>query len=149
MSRSTGSAAVLAVLMTLGLTTGAQSQETPAKLVGLASCLNAQGSYVITWTLTLTLRAGETASAETPAADFEGLDLVGQPQGPNYPFSGETGNLFTSAWGRLVNGPNVERTRVDTKVDNPESVQAAGNIKTPGASTPVDVTVTRPAACPA
>jgi hypothetical protein len=133
--------------MMLGLTREAHTQE-PPKLVGAASCIDPRGSYVITWTLTLTLGDQETASTETPAADFDGFDLIGQPQGDNYPFMGEMGNLFTTAWGRLMNGPNVERTVIDTRIYNPDTLQAAGNIKTPGSTTPIDVTVHRPPVCP-
>jgi hypothetical protein len=147
-SRSTGMAGVLAVLMMLGLTSEAHSQER-AKLVGAASCIDGAGKYVITWTLTLTLGAQETATAETSAADFDGLDLIGQPQGDNYPFSADAGNLFTAAWGRLVNGPNVDRTPMDIKEFNPDTLQASGNIKTPAGATAIDVTVNRPAVCPA
>src|SRR5688500_12960308 len=102
MSRSTAIWAVLAALTMFGATNEAQAQER-AKLVGAASCLDAQGKYVITWTLTLTLGAQETASAESPMGDFDGLDLIGQPQEEGYPFQAEAGNLFTAGRGRLVN----------------------------------------------
>ena len=66
-------AVVLAAFMSRGLANEAVTQER-AKLTGAASCIDAEGEYVITWTLTLTLGDQETATAETPMSDFEGLD---------------------------------------------------------------------------
>jgi hypothetical protein len=137
------------VLMTLGLTSAAYSQE-GATLVGEASCIDGEGKYVITWTLTLTLGDQETATAETPLDDitfFDGIDLIGQPQHDGYPFQAESGNIFTAGSGRLVNGPNVARTSMDISVYNPDRITAAGSIVSSAGSTDVEATVTRPAVC--
>ncbi len=148
MGRSAAATAVLAALMSLGLTNEASSQER-AKLVGAASCIDAEGKYIITWTLTLTLADQETATAETTMSDFEGLDLIGQPQEEGYPFQAEAGNLFTTAAGRLVNGENVARTQMNTSVYDPDVVTASGRIVATGGSTDLEVAVYRPQKCAA
>src|SRR5690606_16825335 len=121
-----------------------------AKLVGTASCIDAEGRYDITWTLTLALGDQETATAETPMSDFQGLDLVGQPQEEGYPFQAEAGNIFTPAGGRLVNGENVARTQMNTSVYDPDVLTATGRIVTTGGvSTDLEVPVYRPQRCAA
>jgi hypothetical protein len=148
MVRSAAVSAVIAVLISLGLPDNAAAQER-AKLVGTASCIDADGKYTITWTLTLALADGETATAETEMSDFEGLDLIGQPQEDGYPFQAEAGNIFTSAAGRLVNGENVARTQMDTRVYDPDVLTAHGRIVATGGSTDVEVAVYRPQRCAA
>lgn len=148
MGRSVAVTVVLAALMSLGLTNSATAQER-AKLVGAASCIDADGKYVITWTLTLALGDQETANAETEMSDFDGLDLIGQPQEDGYPFQAEGGNIFTSAAGRLVNGENVARTQMDTRVYDPDVLTALGRIVATGGSTVLEVAVYRPQRCDA
>jgi hypothetical protein len=150
-NRLTGIVGVLAVLMTLGLTREAQSQEW-ATFVGSASCIDGEGKYVITWTLTLVLADQETAMAESPFSDtdfFDGLDLIGQPQQEGYPFEADAGNIFTSGSVRLANGPNLARTPMDTRAYNPASMTAVGRIVSSGRSAGVEAMVARPAACAA
>ena len=151
MSGSGGIAGILAVLVSLGLASEAHSQE-QVTLVGAASCIDGEGKYVITWTLTLALGDQETATAQAPLDGvdfFDGLDLIGQPQNEGYPFQAEAGNIFTAGSGPLKNGPNVVETPMDTSVYNPDSITAAGRITSSGGSTDVQATVTRPAACAA
>lgn len=137
------------MLLLMGLTDNAIAQER-AKLTGEASCLDEAGKYTVTWTLTLTLGDQETASAETEMSDFEGLDLIGQPQSEGYPFQAEAGNLFTLTSGRLTNGENVARTQMDTNVYDPDVLTAAGRIVTTGGgATMVEAPVYRPARCAA
>lgn len=165
MNRPTLFAGALALFTTLGVASEAQSQaaaaapadaaaqtQEPVTFVGTASCIDAEGKYTITWTLTLALRAEETAYAEALFNDtdqVDGLDLIGQPQTGEYPFSGEAGNLFTPGSPRLVNGPNVATTAMDTRLYNPETLTASGAIHTSLRSVNVSATVNRPAACPA
>jgi hypothetical protein len=130
----------------------AAAGQQPVTFTGAASCIDATGKYTVTWTLTLALGDQETAVAEalfneTDAVD--GLDLIGQPQTGTYPFSGEAGNLFTSTGPRLVNGPNVATTAIDTATFNPETLTASGMIVSAVRSVNVSATVNRPAACPA
>lgn len=148
MVRSAAVTAVIAVLISLGLPDNAAAQER-AKLVGTASCIDADGKYTITWTLTLALADGETATAETEMSDFEGLDLIGQPQEDGYPFQAEAGNIYTSAAGRLVNGENVARTQMDTRVYDPDVLTALGRVVATGGSTDLEVAVYRPQRCAA
>jgi hypothetical protein len=143
--RSSAITGVLAALMILGLNSEAFSQER-VRLQGAASCIDSAGRYVITWTLTLALGDGETATAESI---FGGLDLIGQPQGDDYPFVEDAGNIFTAASGRLVNGANVARTPINIRVYNPDTLTASGSILISGASTDVEAVVTRPSACAA
>lgn len=170
MNRQIGITAVVAAFVTLGLsittlglTNEAQSQsvavpvetvpgQEPVTFAGAASCIDAEGRYVITWTLTLALRPDETATAEAlfnETDPVDGLDLIGQPQTGDYPFSGEAGNLFTSGSARLVNGPNVATTSINTATFNPETLTASGMIVSPIRTVNVTATVNRPAPCPA
>jgi hypothetical protein len=88
----------------------------------------------------------EGASAESGDAVF-GLDLIGAPQTGVYPFSAEAGNLFAAATPRLVNGPNVATTPIDTATYNPDTMTAAGSIAVNAGVFDVTATVNRPAAC--
>jgi hypothetical protein len=159
MNRYTGTAGILAAIMTLGLARDAQSQapapsaaaapsQERAALVGAATCIDAEGKYVITWTLTLVLGEQEGASAESGDALY-GIDLIGAPQTDAYPFAGESGNLFAAVTPRLVNGPNVATTSIDTAIYNPETMTAAGSIIVSAGLFNVTATVNRPAACAA
>jgi len=154
-NRPTCIATTLAVLTTLTLGKEAESQvapqsQEPVTFVGAATCIDAEGKYVITWTLTLALGEQEIASAESLFNDtdpVDGLDLIGQPQTGEYPFSADAGNLFTSASPRLVNGPNVATTPMDTRTYNPETLTASGMIISPIRTVNVSAVVNRPAAC--
>ena len=148
MDRSKAVAGVLAWLLTLGLSTDALAQER-AKLAAEATCIDAADRYAITWTLTLTLGDQETATAETEMSDFEGLDLIGQPQSEGYPFQAEGGNLFTGSSGRLANRANVARTEMDTNIYDPDVLTAMGRIVTSTGSTMVEASAYRPTRCAA
>jgi hypothetical protein len=149
-------AGALAMVMLLGPANEAWGQAAPSQepvtFVGAASCIDAEGKYLITWTLTLALGDQETASAGAlfnEVDEVDGLDLIGQPQTGEYPFSGEAGNLFTSGGPRLVNGPNVATTPMDTRSYNPETLTASGMIVSPIRTVDVEATVTRPEVCAA
>lgn len=156
MIRSTVIGAALALAMVSGgareaLSQAAAGQE-PVTFTGAASCIDAEGMYTVTWTLTLALGEQEMAVAEALFNDVDpvdGLDLIGQPQTGTYPFSGEAGNIFTSAAPRLVNGPNVATTTIDTNTFNPETLTASGMVISSIRSVDVSATVNRPEPCAA
>jgi hypothetical protein len=90
----------------------------------------------------------EGASAESGDA-FYGLDLIGAPQTDGYPFSADAGNLFAAGTPRLVNGPNVATTPIDTATYDPDTMTAEGSIVVSAGVFYVSATVNRPAACAA